>query len=143
MIRLTSAALLVAGVLIACGGKTTGQGSSSGDSPGSPGRSGDAGPCGGAAVTCVEIDPDTYDQSCRVDSDCVEVTTGPICTGQCACPTGSVINVSEKARYDEAVSAIAFEACPCPSDGVPRCVKGFCALCGLGPNDGPPCPDAG
>jgi hypothetical protein len=101
----------------------------------------DAGPAD--AGLCVDVDLSTYDQSCKGDSDCVEISAGLLCSGNCACG-GSTINVDGQARYDQEIAPIDFGLCPCPAEGVPRCVTGKCTLCGsLGQNQPPGCPDGG
>ena len=96
----------------------------------------------GEAGVCVDIELSTYDQSCKLDTDCTEVTSGVLCTDQCECG-GSVINVDGEARYNAAVAPIHGAACPCQSDGNARCVQDHCTLCGFGPNQPPGCPDGG
>ncbi len=92
--------------------------------------------------TCVDIDLSTYDTSCNVSSDCIEITAGTICSGSCACG-GATINVADEGRYDAAISGIQTGACPCPAELPPSCVAGKCVFCGFGPNSPPGCPDAG
>jgi hypothetical protein len=92
--------------------------------------------------SCVNVDLSTYDQTCKVDSDCIDVTSGQICTGGCACG-GSAINVDGEARYEAAVASVQTLACPCPADGVPRCIQNRCTLCGVGPNQPPGCGPGG
>jgi hypothetical protein len=80
------------------------------------------------AGTCVDVDLTTYDQTCRADSDCIEVTAGEICADSCECG-GSAINQNDAQRYANATDGITTEACPCPYFGNPRCVAGSCAIC--------------
>lgn len=94
------------------------------------------------AAACVDVDLSTYSESCSVDTDCVVVTSGNICTGSCACG-GSVISASEQSRYDQAIQGIQTAECPCPSEGTPRCLGGTCTLCSFGPNQPPGCGDGG
>jgi len=96
----------------------------------------------GDSGVCVDIDLSTYDQSCKVDTDCMDVTAGVVCTGQCACG-GSLINVDEQSRYDAAIAGVQTEGCPCPPDGIARCLQDHCTLCGFGPNQPPGCGDGG
>jgi hypothetical protein len=98
----------------------------------------DAGAGGGS---CVNVDLSTYDQSCHADSDCIDVTSGRICTGGCACG-GSTINADGEARYQATVAGVQTLACPCPADGIPRCIQNHCTLCGFGPNQPAGCGDA-
>jgi hypothetical protein len=82
-----------------------------------------------APPECVDVDLSTYDQSCRNDGDCIEVTTGEICTDTCACG-GSAISASEQQRYANATAGITTEACPCVAGGgAPRCIAAHCAIC--------------
>jgi len=102
----------------------------------------DAGPTPDSGV-CVDVDPTTFDRSCKADTDCIDVTTGVLCTGQCACG-GTPINVDGQATYDAEVAPLGTgTACPCPPDGVTRCLQNQCTLCGFGPNQPAGCPDGG
>jgi hypothetical protein len=102
----------------------------------------DAGPPVDATAACVDIDLSTYDRSCNVASDCIEINSGVLCPGACMCG-GSTINKSGQARYDAAISSIQTTACPCPAQSPPACVNGQCTVCGFGPNQPPGCPDGG
>jgi len=109
----------------------------------------DAGPPAADASLCVDIDPSSYDTSCRTDSDCVLINGGRICAGyDCLCGNAT-INVSGRARYETVFNAIPLGAgprCSCPALNTPHCIQGACILC---PNLGTPgpmpagCPDAG
>ena len=101
----------------------------------------DAGPPPGDAAACVYIDVSTYDQSCTRTSDCVAITAGMVCTGECECG-GALINVDGQARYDQAISAIVPPMCACPTWGNPTCAGGRCVYCGITPSQ-PGCPDGG
>jgi hypothetical protein len=103
----------------------------------------DAGPPPDAGV-CVNVDVSTYDQSCTVDSDCVEISAGLLCDKDCLCG-GSTINGDGQARYDAAIAPLGTgPACSCPGFGNPRCVKGHCTMCGgPGAPNQPGCPDGG
>jgi hypothetical protein len=116
--QLLSLVLAICPVL-ACSGKTL----SSGDAPdaSAEGGAGDGG-------ACVNVELSSYDQSCSVDSDCVEITSGTICNGICECG-GSVINVDGQARYQAQVAGITTSGCPCAYPGSPKCVNHTCALC--------------
>ena len=105
--------ILPAVILLACSGKTTGVG------PDGGGASGDA------AVTCVNVDLSTYDRSCKQASDCVSVTAGEVCTGQCSCG-GSFINAGALGRYQQAVAGIEPGTCFCGVGPAPECVDGTC-----------------
>jgi hypothetical protein len=91
---------------------------------------------------CVYVDLSTYEQSCKTDADCTEITAGTLCPGNCFCG-GSAINVSGDSRYGEQVASIQPGVCGCPAEGVPRCVGGTCTICGPGNNQPPGCPDGG
>jgi hypothetical protein len=95
-----------------------------------------------AGPACVYIDPATYDQSCKQDSDCIEITPGRICSGDCACG-GAAVNSDGEARFDAAINSLVLAACPCVSNARPRCVQGTCTQCGIGTGLPPGCPDGG
>ncbi|HSY20501.1 MAG TPA: hypothetical protein VK841_00195 [Polyangiaceae bacterium] len=66
-----------------------------------------------------------------MDSDCIQVTTGTLCTSSCFCG-GSTISASEQAKYDMQTAGFAQGDCPCAFEGEPRCVQKSCILCQLG-----------
>jgi hypothetical protein len=102
----------------------------------------EAGPSPEAGV-CVDIELSSFDPSCQVDSDCIDITTGTICKGQCACG-GSAVNVSGEAAYEQALASLGSSVgCPCPFGGQPRCLSNHCALCGVGLDQPAGCPDGG
>jgi hypothetical protein len=119
-------------VLAACGGKTGG-GSPEGGAP-SPDDGG----------TCVDIDPATYDRSCKQASDCVNIASGHLCTDLCMCDSAS-INASGQARYRAATDGLGSTPfCSCPSEGDPVCVAGRCMFQSFDSNAGdagPACVD--
>jgi hypothetical protein len=124
-VRRLKLATLVLGALAACGGQTLGgiPGDASTDTPVTIEPDG---------AKCVDIDPASFATSCTQDSDCVDVTTGKLCTGSCQCG-GTAINTSGQSRYESDIAAIGRgAACPCPFEGEPRCVQGACTLCGPG-----------
>jgi hypothetical protein len=139
-----TATLLLAG----CGGKDSPAGSADGGAS-SPDATADT--AGSVADTgpgdatdggmCVDIELSTYDPSCHLASDCIDIAIGEVCSGSCGCGGAGVINVSGLARYKQAISGIMFADCPCVSGGTLACIQGTCALCGLG--NQPPCPDGG
>jgi hypothetical protein len=94
------------------------------------------------AGVCVDVDVSTYDTSCKADSDCIDITAGVLCTGQCDCG-GSTINVDGQARYEAAVAPVRFEDCPCAFGGPLRCIQNQCTRCAVGSNDPPGCSDDG
>jgi hypothetical protein len=80
---------------------------------------------------CVEVSASSFDRSCKADSDCIEVATGALCTGQCLCPTDS-ISASAQGAYDMAIAPIETgppPSCNCPSPGYAYCAGGTCAIC--------------
>jgi hypothetical protein len=80
----------------------------------------------GSTGACVDIVLSTYDQTCKVSSDCISITSGTLCSGSCDCG-GSTINKDGQARYDAAISGIMFGACPCPAPPPASCKLGMCA----------------
>jgi hypothetical protein len=111
----------------------------------SPGESDDAG-----APVCISVDPTSYDQSCAVDSDCLEITAGDFCEGTAWCTCGvAAINVAGKASYEQQMNDIQTKlkagqgGCFCPFLGHPTCVAGACTLCGSPAGGSPGCPDGG
>jgi len=152
-------ALLLASLLLGCGG--TVQRSTAGDDGGSGGSddggaidasgSHDTGAIGVDGGVCIDIDPSTFDQSCQSDSDCVPITSGPLCDGYtCTCPGGGAINASAEASYQALVSSIhpgKGPLCECPAFPGPQCLGGVCTVCSGLEGDPPAChstpPDAG
>jgi hypothetical protein len=101
---------------VLCGGITT-------DPPSCPGDV--------DASTCVSVQASSFNQSCKVDTDCIEVATGTLCTGQCRCPTDT-ISASAQGAYDMAIAPILGGPppnCLCPSPGYAYCAGGTCAIC--------------
>jgi hypothetical protein len=83
---------------------------------------------GKSAGTCVDVVASDYDTSCRSDSDCITITAGHLCSGQCACG-GTTVNVDGEARYQAALSSLQLGECNCPLQIAPRCVANVCTLC--------------
>jgi len=83
----------------------------------------DTGISTGDGSTCVDIDLSTYDQSCNQASNCILIPTGELCSGQCDCG-GSLVNISEQSRFNQATSGIKFAECSCPFEPVPECTAG-------------------
>ena len=111
--------------IAACSGETL-------TSSGTGNGTGDTGPWGWG--WCVDIDVSTYDTSCKVDSDCIDVTPGVICQDEsgCLCGGGGAINVDGQAQYQAAISAVSPSrgpVCECPVFGAARCVQGQCVYC--------------
>ena len=79
------------------------------------------------ASACVDIDLSTYDTSCMLASDCVDITAGELCSGSCRCG-GSAVNQSEQARYDKATAGLRLGLCPCPAELPPLCVGNKCII---------------
>jgi hypothetical protein len=76
----------------------------------------------------------SFDQSCNQASDCVTITSGNLCDGDCQCGD-SAINQSGLAEYESEVSQVTQGLCKCFSQGAPQCVAGTCTLCGPGSTD--------
>ena len=112
-------------LLAACGGRTLGDGSGGG---------------GGGGGSCVNVDITTYDRSCRSASDCVTISAGTICSGECFCG-GATINVDGQSRYDDTVRPVDTDACSCPAGPTPECIDNTCTICTGSPNDPPGCSD--
>ena len=102
--------------------------------------------------TCM-ISASNYDQSCNVDSDCVQVSAGDYCsTATCHCG-GSAINVRALAQFKADVSktplgsgAVMGAICGCPCESGAVCRSGTCqpAFCLPPPTDTlPACAEAG
>jgi hypothetical protein len=94
---------------------------------------GDAGPsCSGAPV----ITPDSYDNTCSVDSDCVGVPGGGSACDPCAfacalAPLSDAGALAYRADFQQALATYApGAACAvgCPANGPGCCVAGQCAL---------------
>ena len=102
------------------------------------------------ARVCIDIDPTSFDQTCKGDSDCFEVTGGTFCGNGpwCMCG-GASINVDDQSRYEAALADLRSRITPgpggcfCPYLGSPRCVHGLCTLCGGPGGANPGCPDGG
>jgi hypothetical protein len=95
---------------------------------------------GADGAECVDVDLSTYDRSCASATDCIGVTAGVICPGQCQCG-GAAVNQSEQNRYRITIDRLgAAPACPCFAGGPVGCVEGQCVVCNPG---GPACPDGG
>jgi hypothetical protein len=96
-----------------------------------------------------------YDQSCNVDSDCVEVSSGDYCSPTTCTCGGSAINVKAMAEFNADVantplgSNTLSEAvvCGCPLPGGPCCRSGVCQSgfgdCSSPADTLPACADAG
>jgi hypothetical protein len=83
-------------------------------------------------AACVDIVLSSYDQSCTTSSDCIEISSGEICSNNgCRCG-GSTINQSGEARYEAAIPAVAPGAfmCGCPRSGT-RSAWGAHASCAI------------
>lgn len=88
-------------------------------------------PCTDANVQLVE--PSNYDQSCRVDSDCVAVAAGNACNPCLVqCQTGGAINRNALSSYERDISETTGAretsglACGCPAGFAPGCLGGVC-----------------
>ena len=102
----------------------------------------------GAGVPRIEVKPadeqrapiiqaSDYDQSCAVDSDCIEVHVGNRCSCVLSCQTDpAAINKGALRQFTADVSKLASVFCncapeppgPCPDDAYvgPQCVGGTC-----------------
>ncbi len=140
-------ALLLIPVLAQCGGQTEllaieqSSGGNSSISTGSTGLSGGLGTGGrvalllDAGLSC-NLSASQYDNSCKVDSDCVEVPGGNPCSAStCHCPTTLNVDVASKYMNDyTALSATVAGtgSCPCPCLSGPCCRQGVCNnSCGM------------
>jgi hypothetical protein len=93
--------------------------------------SGDGGP--DAESDGCTVSASNYDQSCTVDTDCVEVSSGDYCSAAtCQCG-GSVVNVGALAQFRADVSktplgsgALMSLPCGCPLAAGPCCRQGMC-----------------
>jgi hypothetical protein len=104
--------------------------------------------------TCM-ISASNYDQSCNVDSDCVQVSAGDYCSAATCTCGGSAINVGSMAQFNAAVAKTPLGSgaldsvrvvcgCPCESGAVCRSGKCQAAFCGAPSADTlPACADAG
>lgn len=101
----------------------------------------DAGPAPDAGK-CVDVVPSSYDQSCQVDSDCIEITAGTICSPSCFCG-GAAISASNQTKYNLQIAGIANADCPCAFAGTPQCVQHTCTICPPGAACSEPPIDAG
>ncbi len=119
------ACLTVAG----CVGRVTSAGS--GDGGGGSGGEGGGG-------SCVDIALSSYDVSCHADSDCITITSGQVCSGDCACG-GATINASGQARYQSQLSSVQLGECGCPEEGIPQCLDNVCTICRGAASDPPAC----
>jgi hypothetical protein len=88
----------------------------------------DAGAPSTGSAEC-SISASDYDQSCKVDSDCVDVFEGQLCGSNCRCPNAT-INQSAQARYESVVSHAdaGVTTCFCPCFGPSRCEQGVCVF---------------
>jgi hypothetical protein len=91
---------------------------------------------GGDAGACMILAAD-YDQSCRIDSDCILIAQGNYCAPGCLCRE-AVINYGALPRFysDVSKTSIAADAmsagdgggCPCLVPSGPCCRAGICQL---------------
>ncbi len=78
------------------------------------------------------IQASSFDQSCKVDSDCVAVGEGDVCYPCIVACSNAAINVSAKGQYDSVVSNTAptnngdTTNCNCPASFNPCCRDGIC-----------------
>jgi hypothetical protein len=84
----------------------------------------------GVAPICGSISAADYDQSCKVDADCVVVPQGDFCQSACTnCPNAAISAHAEMLyRSDLAGRIPAPSLCPCPAPRAPACVQNKCVL---------------
>jgi hypothetical protein len=123
--RIVEGALLLLAPLLFLGADSTGCG-------GDVATTGDVATSGADGGNCT-LQPSVYDRSCQVDSDCVAVSLGNVCSDVCAgvCPNAA-IRSSESARYDADLAKAAARptrgvACSCAL-GPAVCRTGKCAV---------------
>jgi hypothetical protein len=146
-------AVLCSDWIVACGGQVAGNGGgSSGRSASSIGVSAS----GQSVASGCMILASNYDQSCAVDTDCVEVAAGDYCSsGLARCP-GSAINVHALAQFNSDIAKTPLGqgawgdpgVCEAIWTGLPSCCRqGTCQWnSGCAPTPGdilPACSDAG
>jgi hypothetical protein len=118
--------IVALGWVIGCTGRTQGAGH--------PGTGDDAADGADGAAGCIDVPLSGFDTTCSRDRDCVTVTTGEVCPGDCLCG-GSAINASDQARYQQEIAGVPIGECGCPLLGVPQCIAGTCTICTGGTND--------
>ena len=132
LLRAIGACAAMTGVLLACGGKTSGEGS---ETPATPRPD--------AGNACVQLDVSSYDVSCTVDSDCVSVGAA-ICADGCETCRGRdgsqsmgfpdmAIRKEALARYDADTAVRKRAACQVVADTqctgfAPACVRHQCVV---------------
>jgi hypothetical protein len=129
------------------GGTTLGTSGSGNDS--GRGEGADAATVGAYTGPC-KISASSYDQSCSVDTDCMEITSTDYCSESCLCG-GSAINVAAAPLFNDAVSktplgsgAVRGGDCPCAASLGPCCRAGMCSAMCLSTSDTlPACSNAG
>ena len=126
------------------GGGTSGGGGSIRDA----GRLFDASTKSDASLdVCIDVSTSSFDTSCATDDDCIDVTTGHLCSANTCWCGGSAISASEEKHYDDTVAPVVGGnvACPCPFLGRARCVETQCVFCGAFDEGSNPagCPDGG
>jgi hypothetical protein len=106
------------------GSGDSGLGGDSGNGDAQPGT--DSGIVTDGGQECVDIDLSTYNQSCNVPSDCIAIFTGEVCVpSDCPCDQ-AFVNISEQARYDQAINSLPPDDCTCPTLGEAKCISGMC-----------------
>lgn len=95
-------------------------------------------PAGGCPTgqTCGAIHAADYDQSCSVDSDCIQVAEGDLCDLRlCTNCAGGSIRQSAQAQYDgdfaKKLPISDGNSCPCPPAPPAVCTNGVCGLSGV------------
>jgi hypothetical protein len=137
------AALLMAGLPSACGGKAFTVGAEPGEDSGS--STGDSGGWTGTndgGSSCVDVTITPSDVSCGSDQDCDLIRSGEVCNGQCSCGD-TPVNAAAASRFQTETASLKLASCPCAFPGEPRCLAGQCTLCGVGSNQPAGCADSG
>lgn len=87
------------------------------------------------------ISASVYDRSCAIDSDCIAVVQGDVCTFFCPCHYSAAINVAAEQAYSAAIARLvppripmdgAILGCSCGRNPSPICRAGMCELSGGG-----------
>jgi hypothetical protein len=98
---------------------------------------------------CINVDTASFDTSCNVDTDCIQINAGQICNDghTCLCG-GATINADGQDDYNALVEPLFPDgtACACPYLGQPHCIQSTCTFCPASYAGGSVpagCPDAG
>jgi hypothetical protein len=97
--------LLMAGLVVACGGKTLGGSAGSGKDSGTGATDGGAG--------CVNLEVIPSDLSCGSNADCELALTGEVCNDECSCG-GTPVNRAAAARLQSETTSLTSTRAPAP-----------------------------